>query len=198
MPKKTTILIVILAIITGILIFLAVRSDQGQNLLSNDPNETTPTQVQPFAAMSFEPSTLDASTGPSTQSVNVVIDTQGKPAAGAQIELTYNPSAISNVTVKTPETSFFGQNPSVLINAVDPTQGRISYAVGISASEAEKSGRGTLATITFTVNRPAGIATTNLTFLPKSAVTTLSAQGSILNNTTPLEIRLTPLSPAAN
>jgi hypothetical protein len=86
----------------------------------------------------------------------------------------------------------------VLINTVDPTQGRISYAVGISASDAEKSGNGTLATITFTVNRLAGVATTNLTFLPKSAVTTLSAQGSILNTSTPLEIRLTPLPTSAN
>ena len=197
MPKKTTILIVILALVTGVLIFLAVRSDQGHNLLSTDQGEATPTQVQPFASLSFENPLLDASTGPTTQAVNIVIDTLGKPAAGAQIELSYNPAVLTNVSVKTPQTSFFGANPSVLINTGDPTQGRIAYAVGISASDAEKSGNGTLATITFTVNRLAGVATTNLTFLPKSAVTTLSAQGSILNTSTPLEIRLTPLPTSA-
>ncbi len=197
MPKKTTILIVILAIVTGVLIFLAVRSDQGQNLLSNDQEEATPTQTQPFASLSFENPLIDASTGPVTQSVNVVIDTLGKPAAGAQIELSYNPIALTNVSIKAPQASFFGPNPSVLISNVDPTQGRISYAVGISATDAEKAGKGTIATITFTVNRLAGISTTNLTFLPKSAVTTLSSQGSILNTSTPLEIRLTP-QPATN
>jgi len=77
MPKKTTILIVILALVTGVLIFLAVRSDQGHNLLSTDQGEATPTQVQPFASLSFENPLLDASTGPTTQSVNIVIDTLG-------------------------------------------------------------------------------------------------------------------------
>lgn len=197
MPKKTTILIVILAIVTGILIFLAVRSDQGQNLLSND-QATTPTQVQPYASMSFENPTLDASTGPATQSVNILIDTAGKPIAGAQIELSYNPSVLTDVVVKTPQVSFFGANPNILINSVDSAQGRISYAVGMSATETEKSGKGTLATITFTVNRLAGATTTSLTFLPKSAVTTLSSQGSILNATAPLEIKLISPSPTAN
>ena len=191
MPRKTTILIVILALITGVLIFLAVRSDQGQQLLNTDATPT-PTTIQPYASISFANGVVNASSGPTTQSVDIIIDTLDRPVAGAQLELSYDPAVLSNVTVKTPSTSFFGTNPSVLINAVDPSQGRISYAVGISASESEKMGRGNVATITFTVNRQAGVASTSLTFLPKSAVTTLSAPESVLSSANPLQIQILP------
>ncbi len=192
MPKKTTILIVILAIITGVLIFLAIRSDQGQNLLGNDQQDVTPTQTQPFASISFMQPELDATSGTTTHTVDVILDTYGKPVAGVQLELTYDPTVLTNVKVETPQESLFGPTSSVLISSVDPTQGRISYAVGISASDTEKVGRGAVATITFTVNRQAGITTTNLAFLPKSAVTTFSTQGSVLSSTDPLQIQILP------
>lgn len=192
MPKKTTILIVILAVITGVLIFLAIRSDQGQQLLNIDTPTPTPNAVQPFAQVAFASPTVDASTGPTTQSVDVLIDSAEKPVAGVQLELSYDPNALTNVSVKTPTASFFGENPSVLISSVDPEQGRISYAVGISATEAEKAGRGTVATITFTVNRQSGLPSTSITFLPKSAVTTLSAPSSVLSSVSPLQIQILP------
>lgn len=191
MPKKTTILIIILAIITSVLIFLAVRADHIQTTHENTQAQSTPTPVliKPFATLSFFPPLLDVSKISATQKIDILLDTHGKPVSGAQVELTYDPKVLTNVSLTPPiKNPFFGTNPIVLVNSVDPAQGRISYAVGISASDTEKNGSGSVATLTFTVNKFAGIAASQISFLPKSAVTTLSSQGSVLNSSTPVQI----------
>lgn len=195
MPKKTTILIVILALITGVLIFLAVKSDQTQDLVGNvlKQNQTspTPTVVAAYADLSFLPALVDFSEGDATRTVNIVIDTHGKPVSGAQIELSYDPKVISGVAIRQPiENPFFGANPLVLINSIDAAQGRISYAVGISSQDSEKTGTGSIATLTFTANKFAGVSATKISYLTKSAVTTLTAQKSVLNTMLPLQIKL--------
>lgn len=193
MPKKTTILIVILALITGILIVLAVRSDQTQQIVNNLSTKPTATTapIAPYATISFLPETLDVSLVSPIQSVDVVIDSNNLPVAGAQVELSYDPKLFSNVSVSQPKQSpFFGPNPTVLISSVDATQGRISYAVGISPDGSEKSGKGAIMTLNFTANKFAGVRSGQIKFLPKSAVTTLSTPGSILKTSIPLQVIL--------
>ncbi len=193
MPKKTTILIVILALITGILIVLAVRSDQTQQIVNNLTTKPTATiePVKPYATLSFLPENLDVSLVSPIQSVDIVIDSDNKPIAGVQVELSYNPKLFANVSVSQPKQNpFFGANPTILINSVDVSQGRISYAVGISPDGSEKSGKGSIATLNFTANKLAGVRTGQFSFLPKSAVTTLSTSGSILKTSIPLQVIL--------
>lgn len=198
MPKKTTILIVILAIITGILIFVAVRSDQTQELgrrLIN--NNTSPTEkvVKPYASLSFSKSLLDVSKSTPNQKIDIILDTNGKQVAGAQVELTYDPKVLTNVSL-TPlvPNQLFGKNPVVLISSVDQAQGRISYAIAISSNDTEKSGIGSIGAISFTVNKFSGQQSTQVTFLPKSAVTTFETKVSVLDKALPLQIVLTPSS----
>lgn len=190
MPRKTTILIVILAVITGILIFLAARSDLTQNLPPTATDSVSPTDVEPYAALSFSRQSIDVSSASATQTVDILIDTAGQPVAGAQIELAYDPTVLTNVKLIPASDPFFGPSAAVLINSVDPPQGRISYAVGISPDESEKTGSGSLVTLTFNVNRIASVATSPISFLTKSAVTTLSTQGSVLKTPEPLQIVL--------
>jgi len=190
MPKKTTILIVILAIITGVLIYLAVRSDQSlQTNTNTTPPTPSPVVVKAYANLSFSTNPVDVSKGSAAQTIDIVINTNGKPVSGAQIELSYDPKVLTSVTL-TPAllNPFFGANPVVLINNVDPTQGRISYAIAVSNTDSEKTGSGSIATLGFTVNKFAGSTFSQITFLPKSAVTTFSSQASVLNVSTPLQI----------
>lgn len=197
MPKKTTILIVILAIITGILIFVAVRSDQTQNLGKSVSNTATatPVVIRPFASLSFSTPLLDVSKTTSAQKVDIVLDTNGQSVAGAQAELTYDPNVITNVTLNPliPD-QLFGKNPIVLINSIDKAQGRISYAISIAVSDTEKIGKASIGQLSFTVNKSSGVSSTKMNFLPKSAVTTQKTKYSVLDTTTPLQIVLTPLS----
>jgi hypothetical protein len=191
MPKKTTILIVILAIITGVLIYLAVRADRIQLPDENREAQTppSPVQVTPFATLSFPTLILDASKSQTTQKVDILIDTKGKPVSGTQIELSYDPKVLTNVSLTPPaQNPFFGTNPVLLINSVDKTQGRISYAIGISTSDDEKTGQGSVVTLSFTVNKFAGVPVTQISFLQKSAITTLASQNSVLASSSPLQI----------
>ncbi len=195
MPRKTTILIVILAVITGVLIFLAVRNDSAQQLV-NRVSEPTPTLApQPYATLDFGTELLDLSLISATQTVDIVLDTGNKPVAGVQVELSYDPTVLSNVRILPSQQSLFGTGTQVLISAVDPEQGRISYAVAISAEGSEVAGKGSIARIGFTANKTRGIPATQLTFLSKSAVTTLSSQNSVLKSSTPLQIKLAPTQP---
>jgi len=197
MPKKTTILIVILAIVTGLLIYLAIRSDQASEIFTNKPADITitptPIVVVPYVNFSFATPTLDlSSTQTLQQSVDIVIDTQGKNVATAQIELQYDPKVISNLTFTQPASApaFFGTNQLELINSVDPTQGRATYATATSLQDSEKTGSGIVTTMKFTVTKTPGIPSTRIEFLPKSAATTLTTRESVLNTVTPLTIIL--------
>lgn len=190
MPKKTTILIVILAIITGVLIYLAVRSDQSLQTNTNSiPPTPSPVVVKAYADLSFSTNPVDVSKSSTAQVIDIMINTNGKPVSGAQIELSYDPKVLTNVTL-TPalRNPFFGTNPVVLINNVDSAQGRISYAIAVSNTDSEKTGSGSIATLGFTVNKFSGATFSQITFLPKSAVTTFSSQASVLNISTPLQI----------
>jgi hypothetical protein len=201
MPKKTTILIVILAIITGILIVVAIRSDQtqefGKKLMTNGAATATPVVIRPYASLYFSTPLIDITRGTTAQAVDIMVDAKDKSVAGAQVELTYDPTVITNVTL-TPlvPNQFFGKNPIVLINSVDKTQGRISYAISISLNDSEKTGRGSIGQLSFTVNKFSGVPSTRITFLPKSAVTTQATKFSVLDTTTPLQIVLAPSATA--
>ncbi len=191
MPRKTTILIVILALVTGVLIFLAIRSDQTLNLTDNIGQQNpTPVIQVPFASLYFLQPEVNG--GDSIQkSIDVMLDTGEHAVAGAQIELSYDPAVVTNVSLKPSQNPLFGTNASVLINSVDQTQGRISYAVGIGPNDSEVSGVGSVVTLNFSVKK-AQEGVSQINFIDKSAVTTLSSQESVLSNTTPLRITFTP------
>lgn len=201
LPRKTTILIIILAIVTALLIFLAVTNETTQQLLTEEPQQTVPSEtvVQPYATLGFSTPLIDVSSSQTaTQSVDIVLDTAGKGVFSAQIELQYDPSLLSNVSIQPPaQNPFFGANIDTLIPPeVNATQGRISYAVALHPNEEEKIGRGVVATLTFTPNRFTAIPQTQISFLPKSAVTTIAGSSSILKSSTPLSIILTNISPS--
>lgn len=197
MPRKTTILIVLLAAVTGLLIFLAVRNETVKNPANQAVTTPSPTVVQPYASLGFSNPVIDASTT-LAQTVDIVIDTSGKPVAGAQVELSYDPRVIRNVRLVPSTSPFFENDGVVLISSVDEEQGRISYAVGIGANGSEKVGSGTIVTLQFAVNRALGLENSLISFLEKSAITTLSTQNSVLLNTAPLQVILAAPTTSVN
>lgn len=198
MPRKTTILIVLLAAITGLLIFLAIRNENSstQTTVQETPE---PTIVTAYATLGFSSGVIDVSNQSATQTVDVLIDTNQKPTAGAQIELSYDPVVFTSVKILPAENPFFGNDAQVLISNVDQKQGRVSYAVGLGANDIERSGTGTVVRLSFTVNKSAGVSSSLITFLDKSAVTTWSSpQSSVLLSASPLQVILVSSSPSIN
>lgn len=201
MPKKTTILIIILAVITAALIVVAITSETTQKLLplpnnNNEQAQQTTEAPTPQASLLFEPSGLTVSNN-QLQTVNIGINTSNMGAFGAQVELQYDPRVITNVNITPSQNNFFGTNPTVILDTVDQSQGRASFAISTDLNGSDKTGTGSFATLTFNANPFAGVASTQITFLPKSTVTSLQYPDySLLKDTTSLSISLSG-SPAA-
>lgn len=206
MPRKTTALIILLSIITAILVFMAVRTDQAGRIGENStpiptPSEIVEAPVTAFTNLYFSPSVLDLSgQATPTATVDIIVDTQGKEISAVQAELSYDPKIISNVVVTPISTAtisnqstikaLFPGTSQVSFSDVDPVQGRISFARQISINDQEVSGIGKIASITFNVNKFATQDSTSIIFLEKSLVSTLKSLKSVLKSTTPLIITL--------
>lgn len=187
MPKKTTILIAVLAVITIALLALALTSGQNlQNLTQPAPTKKT---VQKTTKIYFAPAQVElAVTGPST--ADVMVDTQGSDISGVQIEVQYDPKVLSNVQIipAVDSSGFFGTSGIILLNEVIPTTGRISYAVAISAGDTTKKGVGKVATISFQKAPGSTLSESSINLLDKTLVTQLGENDSVLQKTQPLNI----------
>lgn len=169
MSRKTLGLIIVLLILTIILVFVALstRQQQSQTTTTSSTPSTTPTSVAGHTMLSMSPNPVTAQRGaPST--VNILIDTQGDSVRAIQLEIAYDPKALTNVSIKAGD--FFPGAQTLPVGGVNPTTGRITFAVTPANLRDAKSGTGTVATLTFT---PTSTTTnsTPITLLDKSLVT---------------------------
>lgn len=148
--------------------------------------------VEKTATIAFSPETLTMSPASTSGSVDVLVTTGSNPITGAQVEITYDPDVITNVEVENPDASnsLLGA-PGTYTNLFTDTEtpGKIEFSRGISLSGKEANGTGSIGKISFTII-PGAQPTTQMTFGPRTAVTTSSTTESILNTTTPLTITL--------
>jgi len=130
-----------------------------------------------------------------TYSIDVDIQSKTYPLSGAQIEASFDPRVIKNVTLtpslNTPRDFFpVKTQPIVLSNIVDNTRGRISYAVGISPKSPSVLGNGRLATLTFTIIGTVSRSFfTNIFFTQGTLVTSKLGKTSVLKSVLPLTIQ---------
>ncbi len=201
MAKKTTILIVILALVTGILLYLAVAGDN-QKILPTLKQTVEKTAIPKkeaakSAKLFFSPQNIDLSSGSAspTSSVDIIVDSGGTDISGVQAELLFDPKAVTGVRLipYVGSDSFFGSGANILINEVVPETGRVSFAVAIPPKSAGKIGVGKIATLTFQKAFSAPAATT-ITFLDKTLVTKLGESQSVLKETLPLNLVLSQIT----
>ena len=201
MPKKTTILIIVLLLFTAGLIYIAVKTEQQnpeqieeETISEEELTDLVPT-INPQTQISFSPAVIDTSTSSQNpQTVSITANTNGQTISGIQLELSYDPAVLTNVEIEPAENNLFGPNPSVLINSVDPALGRISFAITLPSLDSEEvSGNSNIATITFTPlqNR---VQNTQIVVLPKTTVRSLKSTNSLLQNSMPLNINFSTTS----
>lgn len=192
MNVRTLSLIIILAIMAAGLTWLAIYLAQNQQVREESPRPSivaTPTPVEASAKLYFLPETV-ASSSSSSLSTEIWLDAGKNEISGVQIELKYDPSALSNVVLKPADDSgFFGPLKSsiILFNSVDQKQGRVSFAMGIGLSERAKRGVARVATLSFT--KRIGSPPSTITFLPTTQVTQLDVTSSVLKETKDLMIQ---------
>ena len=204
MPKKTTILILILTAVTGVLLFLAVSEGRKPQA---PKATTTPTkkQVQKTARVFFSPQNIDLSSASvsTVSTVDILVDTGGSQIAGVQVEAQYDPKSLTNLSLIPAAHSqgFFGNQANILFNEIIPATGRISFAIAISPDQSPKNGVGKIATLSFQRNFNATSSATTINFLDKTIVTILGENESVLKESLPLNITLstqaTPFTPPA-
>lgn len=174
-PLKTVLLIILLALVAGILVYVAVSPKK------SNPGMTTTTKETKNPAetvLSINPAVKDNTT--STYSSDVLVNTGSNTINGVQLELYYDPSIITNVIIK--PGSFFSSSVE-LLKKIDQSNGRISYALSVLPGQKGESGKGTFATITYTVIPSLTSDRTSFNFLPKTEVSGEGTPGSLLKST---------------
>lgn len=196
MPKKTTILIVILLIFTVGLIYIAVKTEQQsppaitqEQITQEEALDLVPT-INPQTQISFSPAIIDTIESPqSTYSAQVVVNTHGQKISGIQLDLAYDPAILRNVRVTPSQNNLFGPNPAVLINSIDPDLGRITLAISLpDLNDEEISGNASIANITFSTNT-SSTPTAQISVLPKTTVRSIRSTNSLLLDAQPLNIK---------
>lgn len=134
-------------------------------------------------------------TGDSPQNIRVMVDTGENSISQAQIEISYDPKALTVTSVS--NGSFFsGVQP--LVNKIDARRGRIEFAASLSDNQEAVKGSGQLAGISFVPGPEASRSgQTRFTFLPKSSVRGHNETASLLLSTEGILIDLTNFSQAA-
>ncbi|MGH7246026.1 MAG: cohesin domain-containing protein [Candidatus Levyibacteriota bacterium] len=203
MPRKTMLLIVFLALVTGLLVYAALYVQNGptsKTATTTVAMSPTPTPVPAHTILTMSQHALQtgilqsssSAAAPSGNAVDVNIDSSDNSILGLQLELSYDPAVLGNVTL-TPGTFF--PNASILYKNIDQKNGRISYVLGIQPTGKAIVGQGTVATISYTILPTATGTATKIDFLPKTMVTAEGYQVSMLKSAIGITLSLPQKSP---
>jgi hypothetical protein len=178
MSKRTLFLIFALFIITFTLLMMALYQPQApkatQTAIIKEPvAQTVLTFGNPSIATSSSAFALN-------YSLPINITTFKNKVTAVQLELQYDPAILTNVAVI--PGSFFS-NPEVFLNQIDTKTGRISYAFGVGLEDQGVIGKGTAASLTFSVKTSA-VEKTAIIFLPKTLAAAEGVNESVLKQTT--------------
>jgi len=177
MTKQTFGLLAVLVLITGALVYFAVSTPGGKKIEQQTSVVAKPTETPGHTALAFSPNPVSVSS--SSGSIDVNVDSGGDALTGVQLELSYDPLVLTSVQLA--PAGFF-DNSSILINKIDTTNGKVSYAIVIPPTGKAKKGAGTVATLKFTANVSVAKQTV-IKFLPKSLATAEGISKSVLKTT---------------
>lgn len=192
MSKKTLGLIIGLIATTVVLLVVALTSRQQAGQQATDVTQgPTPTPVAQ-TTLSLSPETVQLAAN-GTGSIDVLIDTGENEVTGVQLEISYDPDIIRNVTATPAD---FLQNPIAPDRATvnsNNEPGHFTFFLGTLADGTK--GTGKVATITFqkVPTAPRDVTETNIEILPETLVTSKGVfNTSVLESATGATILLTP------
>jgi hypothetical protein len=142
------------------------------------PAHTTLNLTQPAASVS-------------SWSSDITVSTNSNKIVAVQLELFYDPRAITKVDIKA---GTFFKDPLILRKVIDPVKGRITYIFGVGEGQKPIMGKGDLATVSFV---PTGkITTTSINFLPQTGISASGEIVSVLKSAGNIEFSTTSPTPA--
>lgn len=176
MSKRTLFLIFALFIIIFVLLAVTVYNPDSKPKQNNPLQEIL--KISPAKTiLSFGQLTATSSSATTVNySIPINIQSGSNKITAVQLEMQYDPKALTNVAV-TP--SAFFKNPQILLSQIDEKTGRITYAFGIGLEDEALSGQGEIAALNFEVEKGQTIEL-NIIFLPKTLVTAEGVSESVL------------------
>lgn len=170
MSKLIIIFTIILLILTTI--FIKLNSHSNQNLPTTNNSQLSTILPTPRTACALIMSPEKITIQPNQKfSINITIGSDGDYPTDLQLEIAYDPNVLTNAQIY-PGNLF--TNPIIPLNYIDPTTGRISYAIQLPPDAKTTKRSGTVATLSFMSNPNTQQRQTKIYFLPK---TTVHAQG---------------------
>lgn len=178
MPKRTLLLIVVLIIATVGLISLSLYTNKPKP----KPVAEKQTPGPETKLILSDPRPAGDSANPELMAVDVNMETGSNRVTGIELELKYDPAAITNVDIT--KGPFADSMLDLVPKKINTTEGKIFYTIITppSRDKAPVNGKGTVATITFTESSNFG--TTSINFIPGK--TNVIAEGilqSVLKST---------------
>lgn len=191
--KRTVLLIGILIVTATLLLIYAVASHPSKK---REPEIKLPLTVSPGpindTILSFSPDYVMLSTSEAA-SIDIKIDTGRNQITGVQVELAYDPEVFTDIKI---EPGTFFPQANVLLNNNDKKSGRYSYALVLPPTTPPLTGSGTVAKVS--LKKFANVSNTQsptaLTILPKSLVSAIGVEGSVLRETKSATIVFMPSS----
>ncbi len=171
LPKKTLLLIGGLAILTIVLLYVAITQGSTQPHKSMVASSPTPV-AQTTLSLLLLPNQLTTS----TRTVSVQINTGGNSVTAVQLELNFTPNLFSSVSASAGN---FFTNPQLLFSSTDLQSGNLTYAIGVSSAQQARQGAGEVMQLHF-VPLPSATGEATIRILPKSLVTASGIAQSVL------------------
>lgn len=181
-PLKTAFLIIFLALIAGILYYIALLPQKPLTQINN----TTVTKAA--TTLSIENTKKDKS---GRYFSEVLINTNGNKVTSVQLELSLDSKLLKDFEVKSGN---FFESGVEFIKKIDEKNGRITYALGAAAESEGVSGKAIVATIYYSSVTNKEIITA-INFLPKTEVSAVTFSGSALSGTFDGLISIKALTP---
>jgi hypothetical protein len=176
-PIKTIALIVLLAFIACVLVYIAVSPKKPSSVALKTTTNTQ--QSNSDTTLSI----LKNQSDPKNQGKyysEVQISTGKNKINAVQLELAYDPTALTNVDIVSG--GFFSPTAE-LLKKIDPINGTITYAISVPAGQSSVGGTGVVARIYYSPVSAQAATITTINFRPKTGVSSLEEAGSLLKAT---------------
>jgi hypothetical protein len=180
MSGKTILLIVGLCVLTIALVVLAVKMNKTTPSTQDQASAPTPTPIA-HTVLSFSPQTTTVSSASSSaQSLDIMINANGDPVSGIQLELSFDPKVI---TLKTLTPGTFLPNSLTLLPAkIDNVNGTATLIFAKTPSQKPQNGSGLAASLTYTIKPGVTASQTQIKILPKSEISGTGMKDSVLKS----------------
>lgn len=183
---RTFILILALAVCTGFFLYLALKPSTSSPITARIQPIPTPNVAQSTLTLTAVASTTSAAILSNQKSFTIDVDSSTNKITAVQVTLGFDPKNISNITI-TPGTFF--PKATELIKNIDYVGGRIAYAIAIPPTGNAVIGKGTVATVKYTM-LPTASGNITFTFMPKTLITAEGINPSVLKRSVGLNIPL--------